>query len=259
MQLDGALKKKEARLQRNLKALDRVLVAFSGGTDSSLLLYEAVATLGADRVRAVTAVSQVFPAHERKRALALSKRFKVEHLLLDTGLLDNQDFCRNPAERCYHCKHGFLIKLLDLGRKIGFPIVVEASQADDRGDFRPGSRAVKELGVLSPLLKAGMNKAEVRRLSRFHSLPTADLPAAACLASRVPYGTKITGELLTRIGKGEEAIRKLGFHQFRLRHHGDTARLEFHPSELERAFRYRRSLTQRIEAAARSRAPRRRS
>jgi uncharacterized protein len=172
----------------------------------------------------------------------------VEHRLLRSGALRSRAFCANDAERCYHCKRGLLEKLAALARRMGVETILEASQVDDRADFRPGARAVAEYGVKSPLQEAGLNKADVRRLSRHHGLPTADLPAAACLASRVPYGTRITQKLLDRIGRGEEAVRALGFRQFRLRHHGDTARLEFEPKEMERAFRFRKALAERIEA-----------
>lgn len=243
-----ALLKKERVLLDLLKRHDRVLVAYSGGTDSTLLLREAVAALGPERVVAVTAVSEVFPSFERERAAAICRRLKVEHRLLPSAPLSKKAFCRNDQERCYHCKRNFFSRLRRLSRDLDIGALLEASQVDDRSDYRPGAKAVAAYGVLSPLQEAGLNKAEVRRLSRYHGLPTADLPAAACLASRVPYGTAITKELLGRIGKAEEVVRRLGFHQFRLRHHGNLARLEFDPSEMDKAYRYRRSLVDRVKA-----------
>ena len=246
--LSADLRKKETKLRRILEGYGRVMVAYSGGTDSTLLLFEALSTLGADHVVAVTATSEIYSSHETKRARALCKRFKVEHLLLEMASLRNRTFCANDSERCYHCKKGLLIQLIGLAKKRGIEAVLEASQVDDRSDFRPGAKAVTEYKVKSPLQEAGLNKDEVRRLSRIHGLPTADLPAAACLASRIPYGTRITKELLARIDQGEDGVRALGFRRFRLRHHGTMARLEFDPQEMERAFRFRKALVERIEA-----------
>lgn len=243
------LKRKERKLRAALTRFGRVLVAYSGGTDSTLLLFEAVAALGPERVFAVTAVSPVFTSEEKDRAAGLCRKLKVEHQLLSADPLKSSKFLRNDKERCYHCKHSLLTQLLALARRRKIPAVLEASQVDDKGDYRPGSKAVKELGVLSPLMDAGLNKEEVRALSRYHRLPTAELPAAACLASRVPYGTRITDDLLKRIARAESSIRGLGFRQFRLRHHGAVARLEFANNEMARAFTYRRALTKRVQEA----------
>jgi uncharacterized protein len=244
--ISATLKRKERKLQRSLQRFGRVLVAFSGGTDSALLLFEAARSLDAKNVLAVTAVSEVYTKEEKERAVALCRKLKVKHRLLNTDPLKSEAFCRNDAERCYHCKKRLLERLGALAKRMKIPVILEASQLDDEGDYRPGARAVKEYGVASPLKDAGMNKADVRSLSRFYRLPTADLPAAACLASRVPYGTAITRALLERLDGAESAIRRLGFRRFRLRHHGDVARLEFDPSEMDRAYRFRKALIKRV-------------
>lgn len=247
MNYPRGLKTKAQKLRAALQKHNSVMVLFSGGTDSALLLHEAVSALGADNVVALTAVSPVFTQEEKERAQALALKLKVKHHLLKPKLLKSSTFCRNSADRCYHCKAKLLKESLALAIRMKLDAVVEASQLDDLKDYRPGAKAVEEYGVLSPFQEAGMNKEDVRKLSRMHKLPTADLPAAACLASRIPYGTKITQALLDRIGRGEAAIRKLGFSKFRLRHQDDVARLEFDPSEMERAFKYRRSLSKRIK------------
>ncbi len=231
-----------------LSRYNRVLVAFSGGTDSTLLLFEAARMLGAGNVLAATAVSELFPPRETQRARGLCKRFRVEQRLFDAGLLQSGEVSKNGPDRCYFCKKKVFMLFKRAARDAGADAVLDGSQTDDRADTRPGARAAAELGILSPLDEAGFDKNDVRVVSRFHGLPTADLPAAACLASRVPYGTALTKELLGRIDGAEEAVRKLGFRCFRVRVCGENARLEFDRMEMERAFRFRRSLVKRVEA-----------
>jgi len=242
------LEKKVAALGVRLRSFGRILVAFSGGTDSAFLLNEAVRALGAAKVVAATAVSATFTDGERRRAERICRTLGVRHELLHSSELEDRSFARNDRERCYHCKKIRFRGLIELARRLDMDRVVEASQADDRGDYRPGKRAVAELNVESPLLDEGFTKEEVRFCSRQRGLETADLPAAACLASRIPYGTPIDEPLLERLARGEKNVRRLGFKNFRLRHHGPVARLEFDPAEMERAFRFRRSLHKRITA-----------
>lgn len=243
-----ALAEKVAALHRRLRSYGRVLVAFSGGVDSAFLLSEAVHTLGVSNVVAATAVSETFTDEEQKRADRICRRLRVRHEVVRSCELEDHSFARNDRERCYHCKKIRFRGLIRLARTLDIERVVEASQADDRGDYRPGKKAVAELDVESPLLAEGFTKAEIRLCSRRRGLETADLPAAACLASRIPYGTPIEKQLLDRLARGEKSLRRLGFKNFRLRHHGTVARLEIDPAEMERAFRFRRALHKRITA-----------
>jgi len=223
-----------------------VLVAYSGGVDSTFLLHEAVQTLGSRKVVAATALSETYTGRERERAEKICRSLKVRHELIETRELADPAFRRNDPDRCYHCKRELFGRLFGLCRRLALGAVVDASQTEDRTDYRPGWKAKAEWEVISPLLDAGSTKKEIRKISRLRGLATADLPAAACLASRIPYGTPVTEDLVARLARGEEAIRRLGFKQFRLRHHGTVARLEFAPEELDRAFRFRRSLHRRI-------------
>ncbi len=246
------MKKKTPKLSRlhgKLGKYGRVVVAYSGGVDSTFLLNEAVASLGRDNVVAATAVSETYTREERKRARAICRSLGVRHELVETSEICDPAFRRNNPDRCYHCKKELFHRLTRLARGLKIDAVLEASHAGDRGDYRPGARAKREFKIKSPLLETGFTKDDIRRVSRRRGLATADLPAAACLASRIPYGTSVTNDLLDRIADGERAIRRLGFREFRLRHHGPVARLEFAPSEMERAFRFRRSLSKRIAAA----------
>ncbi|MDH3211555.1 MAG: ATP-dependent sacrificial sulfur transferase LarE [Myxococcales bacterium] len=221
-------------LRDALGAGRRILVAFSGGVDSSYLAWAAHRALGRDAL-AVTAASPSYPASHRAMAERIVSEFGIPHRFVETHEMESGDYRANRPDRCYHCKSELFRVLGDLRAELGFDAVAYGVNADDTGDFRPGHRAAAEHDVLSPLLEAGLGKQEVRWLSRAAGLPTADLPASACLSSRLPYGTEVTRERLRQVEEGEERLRGLGFRQVRLRHHGPLARVEIEPSELPRA------------------------
>ena len=228
------LQRKDAELDEHLRVAGPLLVAFSGGVDSSYLAFAAHRALGA-RALAVTAVSPSYPKHHRDAAEEVVERFSLPHRFVETDEMASDDYRANRTDRCYHCKAELFDVLGRLREELGFESVAYGVNTDDTGDFRPGHRAADEHGVLSPFLDVGLSKEEIRALSRAAGLPTADLPASACLASRLPYGTEVTAERLSQVERGEERLRGLGFRQMRLRHHGDVARVEIDPDELPRA------------------------
>ena len=228
------LRRKEVALEDRLGAAGRVLVAFSGGVDSAYLAYAAHRALG-DGALAITAVSPSYPAHHREVAEEVVRRFGLAHRFVDTREMEREAYRKNAPDRCYHCKSELFEVMGRLGQELGFPAVAYGVNTDDRGDFRPGHRAADERGVLSPFLDVELSKQEIRALSRAAALPTADLPASACLASRLPYGVRVTPERLAQVEQGEARLRAMGFRQMRLRHHGPLARLEIAPEELPRA------------------------
>ncbi len=224
------------------------VVAFSGGVDSSLVLAAAARALGPDRVLAATATSPTYLDEELAAAADVAARLGVEHLVLETREFDDPRFVENSRDRCYFCKAGLLDALLEVAAERG-AVVVDGANADDTGDHRPGMKAAAERGVLQPLLAAGVTKAEVRRLARDLGLPTWDAPQQACLASRVPYGEPVTPDKLAAVAAAEKALRELGFRQCRARHHGDVARLEVEPDQLERAFALREQIVRAVHDA----------
>jgi uncharacterized protein len=224
---------KERALSDALASLDSVIVAYSGGVDSAYLAYVASRTLG-DRAVAVTADSPSYPERHRALAIRIARDFGLHHEIIQTRELENPEYRANPSNRCYFCKHELYTHLSRIAAERR-AVVVDGNNADDRGDYRPGRQAAREFGVRSPLDEVDLTKDEIRELSRRAGLPTWDEPASACLSSRIPYHTEVTDEKLRTIERGEQAVRALGFRVFRVRHHGDLARVEIARDEMSRA------------------------
>ena len=232
--MTGELISKQTRLLSDLASMQRVLVAFSGGTDSAYLAWAATQALGSNAL-AVTADSPSFPRSHKRDADAFVAQFSIAHEYIQTNEFDNPDYVRNAADRCFHCKDELFTKLDEFSRTRGFERVIYGVNLDDLGDYRPGQNAAKKHQVDAPLADAQLSKAEIRELSREAGLPTWDRPASACLSSRIPYGTPVTIENLKQVETGEEALRSLGFRQFRVRFHGEVVRIEIAPDEMEKA------------------------
>lgn len=222
MEIDMKLRK----LEDLIRPMQNVLVGFSGGVDSTFLLKVCVDVLGPDQVVAVTTHSEVNTEKETGEAVKLARIIQAQHLVLPMSDLDNEIFASNPPDRCYYCKKHRYTALLRLAREKGINHVLDGSNHSDLADYRPGTRALKELGIRTPLQEAMLTKEEIRELSRQLQLPTWNQPARACLASRVPYGTRITSSALCQIARAEEVLRNQGFLQCRVRHHGPVARIE---------------------------------
>jgi uncharacterized protein len=222
------------RLAATFADLQTALVAFSGGIDSSVVLAAACRALGPDRVMAATGASETYTAEEAATARAFCAALGVEHIVLTTQELASESFASNPPDRCYHCKKELYDKLEALRVKRGADALLDGTHAGDAGDYRPGLRAAREHGVRSPLREAGLGKDDVRALARAWGVPAPDRPANPCLASRIPYGTRITAAALEQVAAGERALRALGFADVRVRHHGPVARVEVAPADLPR-------------------------
>ena len=233
----AALASRERRLYDVVGSFDSVIVAFSGGVDSSYLAWVATQVLG-PAAYCITADSPSYPDHHRQLAVRIARDFQLQHEFVRTSEIDRPEYRANPVNRCYYCKSELYDVLSRLAANRGVAVVVDGSNADDRSDYRPGRKAAREFGVRSPLDEADLTKSDIRELSRRAGLPTWDEPASACLSSRIPYNSEVTPEKLRMIERAEAALRELGFRVCRVRHHDTVARLEIGEDELSRALEH---------------------
>jgi uncharacterized protein len=229
-----AILEKEEKLFDVLRKLERVIVAYSGGTDSAYLAWAANRVLG-ENALAITADSASIPASHKRDAEDFVNKFGIAHEYIETREFENPDYVKNDANRCFHCKDELFTRLEEVSKARGISTIIYGVNQDDLGDYRPGQNAAQQHRVKAPLVDAELTKAEIRELSRMAGLPTWDRPAAACLSSRIPYGTPVTIENIKTVEIGEEEMKALGFRQFRTRFHGELVRIEVARDEMERA------------------------
>lgn len=231
-----------AALRAVFAEMPSVLVCFSGGVDSAFVLKVAYDVLG-DRALGMTALSPALPLEEREEAGALARELGVPHVLVDSHEIDDPNYAANPTNRCYYCKSELYTVAVREAERRGIAVIVNGTNLDDLGDYRPGLEAAREAGVRSPLVDAKFTKDDVRRCAQLVDLRVWNKPAAACLASRIPYGTSVTSERLRQIDRAESAVRKLGLRQVRVRYHDKLARVEVGDAEMERAFSLRKEIS----------------
>ncbi len=246
--MNGSIHDLRARLEESIAGYGSAVVGFSAGVDSSVVAAATFAALG-DRALAVTALTETITDEDSRLAAEVAGRIGIRHELIRYNELEIPNYAANPVDRCYYCKDALYTRLVAVARERGIETIVDGVNADDAGDYRPGRRAAAEQGVRSPLLDLGIDKETVRLLAADYGLPNHDKPSAPCLSSRVPYGTEITGEILERIDSSERALRRLGFRELRVRHHGDVARIEIPRNEFPRALELAESIDAELRGA----------
>ncbi len=242
-----SLLKKEKKLEETIKRYKSAIVAYSGGVDSSLLLFLTFKYLGKDNVLALIADSETYPEREKREAIQFCKNYGINYEVLYTEELKDERFAKNPVDRCYFCKTHLFSSAKKIKEKNGFDVIFEGSNVDDIKDYRPGRMAVEEHGIISPLLLAGFDKKDIRELSKKYGLLTYNKPSKACLASRIPYGVRIDANILKKIDESEAFLESLGFSGVRVRIHGEIARIEVDEKDMESLLEKREEIVEHLQ------------